>query len=237
MKNRDRSSHEDEIDRRDWETFRQVDTLTDHWWWRPGWRPDRQYYTWFILFESDARLIDLVDECQRSLKLPYLDLIPPDGLHMTVQGVAFADEVSDAEVAELGARARVACANLASFTLTVGPLAGYSGGVFLRAAPWAPLRHLRARLRNAIATVLGDDRVPDEPSRFQPHISVGYCHAAVPAGELVEKVRHLRTLPTIEVTVDSIHLIEQRRDGHAYKWDVAEAVHLRQPRPSAYDAG
>jgi 2'-5' RNA ligase len=230
MNERGRRSHEAEVDRRDWERFRRLDTLTDHWWWRPGWRPDRHYYAWFLLFESATTLVELVDECQRNLELPYLDLIPPDGLHMTVLGIGFTDEVTRAQIADIAATARSACAQLPSFTLSVGPLAGYSGGVFLRATPWAPMIDLRARLRSAIETVIGKDRVPDEPSRFRPHVSVGYCNAAVPAAELVARVERLRALPKIDVMVDSVHVIEQRREGHAYKWDVAEAVPLR-PSP------
>lgn len=226
MRRSGRISREEEVDRRDWERFRRLDTLSDHWWWRPGWRPDRHYYAWFLLLESATGLVELVHECQRHLELPYLDLIPPDGLHMTVQGIGFTDEVSRAEVAEIAANARSACAELAPLTLSVGPLAGYSGGVFLRATPWAPMIDLRARLRSAIGTVLGRDRVPDEPSRFRPHVSVGYCNAAVPAGDLVARVERLRALPPTTVMVDSVHVIEQRRDGHAYKWGVAEGVHL-----------
>src|SRR5690606_21325038 len=155
MSEQARNSHEVEVDQRDWETFRRLDTLTDHWWWRPGWRPDRHYYAWFLLFESDPDLLELVDECQRSLELPYLDLIPPDGIHMTVQGVGFTDEVTRTQVAEIAEQARAACAQAPPCSLSVGPLAGYSGGVFLRAAPWAPMLDLRARLQRAIGAVLG----------------------------------------------------------------------------------
>lgn len=220
---------EQATDVEDWQAFRQLPRLEDHWYWRPGWRPERHYMTWYLLFDPDSYpgLGTFVAEHQQHLDLPYLDLVPPDGLHLTVQGVAFADLVTHAQVAQIGAAARDLCADLHEFDLTVGPLAGYAGGVFLRAAPWDPVRRLRDRLRAAIGGALGADVVPDEPRRFKPHISVGYCNDTVPAADLIDRVEALRGRPPITITVTSAHLIELRRDGHNYRWDVAESVTFR----------
>jgi 2'-5' RNA ligase len=155
-----------------------------------------------------------------------LDPVHPDGLHMTVQGVAFADELTAGQVADIGAHADRECAGRAPFTLTIGPVNGYEGGAFLRAAPWRPVVDLRRRLRTAVAAVFGDDRVPDEPARFKPHVSLAYCHAAVPAADLVARLARLRERPRTTVEVTGVDLVELRREQHVYRWDVRHHVDL-----------
>jgi len=223
-----RPTAEQKTDIEDWWTFRRLRRLADHWYLRPGWRSDRHYLTWYLLFDADnyPDLGAYVADHQRHVGFPYVDLVPPDGLHLTVQGVAFADELSHDQVAEIGAVARDFCADLPPFDLTIGPLAGYPGGVFLRAAPWEPVRQLRNRLSAAIGRTIGVARVPDEPRRFKPHISVGYCNDAVPATDLIDHVRELRRRSPLTLNVNAAHLIELRRDEHTYRWGTLESVHL-----------
>jgi len=211
-------AHEDQVDAEDWEAFQRTERMADHWWWRPGWRPDRHYLTWYVVFDDQA-LRDHVAEHQKALAdLDYLDPVPADGIHMTVQGVAFADELDADAVARIGAQADERTADIEPFTLTVGPIAAYPGGTFLRAAPWRPVAEVRERLRDAIATELGTNQVPAEPARFKPHISVNYCNAAPPATEVIRRLAELRQFPPIEVPVTSVSLLELRREGHTYRW-------------------
>lgn len=218
------STPEDQVDTTDWETFHHTERMADHWWWRPGWRPDRHYLTWYLVFHDQA-LTDYVASFQHELAdLDYLDPVPVDGLHMTVQGVAFADEMTIDQVTALGMAADEQCADIEPFTLTVGPIAAYPGGTFLRSAPWQPVAHLRERLRAAIAAVLGPDQVPAEPARFKPHISVTYCNATPPATEVIRRLTDLRTRPPINLPVHSVDLLELRRDGHTYRWHIRHHI-------------
>lgn len=212
------------VDAEDWERFQSLDRLTDHWWWRPGWRPGRRYLTWYVVFDETSPVVALARRMQAALDVPYLDPVPADGFHLTVQGVGFADAVDADEVRALGERARERCTRLEPFPVEVGPVAGYRGGVFLRVTPWRPLQLLRARLRDAIGRP-----VPDEPAVFKPHVSIAYCNTETPAGDLVDQVRRLRDLPPISETVDSIRLLRLRRDDHAYRWDVERTVTLGPP--------
>jgi 2'-5' RNA ligase len=221
-------SVEEQVDLEDWDIFRRLARLADHWWWRPGWHPERHYLTWFILFDGDPELHAHIARMQAELAdLDYLDPVPADGLHMTIQGVAFADELTPDQVATLTAEAARRCAELPPFTLTVGPANGFDAGTFLRATPWHPVAELRRRLREAVAAVLGEDRVPDgEPAVFKPHISLAYCHAAVPAADLIDRVTRLRELPHAMTTITGVDLVEQRREQHTYRWDVRHHVEL-----------
>lgn len=217
---------EQQADTDDWNTFRHTERMADHWWWRPGWRPGRHYLTWYLVFHEQT-LTDHVASFQLELAdLDYLDPVPVDGLHMTVQGVAFADEMPPDQVTALGKAADEQCADLEPFTLTVGPIAAYPGGTFLRAAPWAPVAELRERLRTAIGTVLGPDQVSNEPARFKPHISVTYCNGTPPAAEVIGRLTELRQCPPISLSVASVDLLELRRDGHTYRWDIRHHIDL-----------
>src|SRR5262249_10136598 len=70
-------------------------TLRNHWYWRPGWRPGRHFYTWHLTFDHADELHHLVDAYQRRLAgLPELDLIPRPWLHLTMQGLGFLDQVT-----------------------------------------------------------------------------------------------------------------------------------------------
>lgn len=89
------------------------------------------------------------------------------------------------------------------------------------------MRQLRRRLRTAIGQTIGVDRVPDEPRRFKPHISVAYCNNDVPAAELIDRVAGLRRRSPLNIRVNSAHLIELRREGHTYRWNARESVGLR----------
>ncbi len=220
-------NQEEQVDLEDWEQFLQLDMLASHWWERPGWRPGRRYLTWYITFDADSQVTSYVQEFQRALPFPYLDPVPADGVHMTIQGVGFADEVTDADVAQIAEQAQARCADLAPVDLAIGPIAAYQGGTFLRATPWSPLTRLRDRLRQAIGTGRSDSQVPAEPLRFKPHISVAYCNRAVPATDLAQAVRHLRSRSPLQIKVHDVDLVLLRREGHAYRWETIATARLQ----------
>lgn len=220
------ASIEKQVDLSDWDEFGRVTYLANHWWDRPGWQPDRHYLTWYLLFDShDLRAY--VARFQAALAdLDYLDPVPADDLHLTVQGVDFADLVDEAEVAAIASEAKRRCRGLVPFSLTIGPINAYPGGTFLRAKPWKPVQELRDRLRAAIAAVRGHHAVPDEPARFKPHISVAYCHAKTDARQLRQRLAVLREIPPLSITVDQVALLELRREHHVYRWDVRGVINL-----------
>lgn len=79
-----------------------AEQMRDHWWWRPGWRVGRSFYTWHITFDDQPAAHQLADGYAPALDgLTTLDLIPPQWLHLTMQGVGFTDEVSRNHVAEI----------------------------------------------------------------------------------------------------------------------------------------
>lgn len=205
----------------DWERFRFLTTMTNHWD-RPGWTPGRRSYHWLLTFD-DTALRDLAAICQRQLReFDCLDRVPADRLHLTVRRLAFTDEIDTAAVATVAGRVAERCRRLPAFRVRVGPLAGSSGAVRFTVAPWEPL----VDLRDAVDQVTVACGLPAVERRFRPHVGIAYCNRDVPAEPILRRVAGLRDLPPVEVPVVDLRLVRLYRDGRTYRWDTESIVPL-----------
>jgi 2'-5' RNA ligase len=210
----------------DWIRFRDLSSMVDHWE-RPGWTPGRQAYYWYLTFDS-SDLERLAKDCQDHLRLPYLDPVPLDELHLTLPRVGWSDEIS-AEVANAVAdAAATTCARMRPFMLSVGPLAGSAGAVRLSVGPWEPVMALYDTLRRAIRAVRGG---ASDEGEFRPHIGVAYSNRAIPTDSLVSAISPLRELPTVDVAVTKADLVLLRRRGRTYTWSTVRSLSLGDDQP------
>src|SRR5580704_12352338 len=88
------------------------DRFKSHWWWRPGWSPGQRMFTFFLTFQYMLGTAqELLAHYESALSTEALDIVPPEWMHLTVQGLGFVEAVPaaevDAVVSELGKR----CAN------------------------------------------------------------------------------------------------------------------------------
>lgn len=151
--------------------------MRDHWWWRPGWRVGRSFYTWHVTFEDQPAAHQLAADYAPILDdLPVLDPIPVRWLHLTMQGVGFTDEVDRADIDAITAAAQHLCTAVAPFTITLGPARVDPEALMLPVRPTEPVVALRAAIRAAIADVWGSDNVPEDPDSFHPHASLAYSN-------------------------------------------------------------
>ncbi len=169
--------------------------MRDHWWWRPGWRVGRRFYTWFLTFEGQHDVHRLARAYQDRLDVPSLDLVPLEWLHLTTQGVGFVDEVNEEDTERVASAAQARCASLGPFTLTLGPARVTSEGVVLDVAPTEPVCALREVLRAAVADVWSVDRVPETGKELVPHVSLAYSNTAAWAAPVVEVVEGVSARP------------------------------------------
>ncbi|WP_433270754.1 2'-5' RNA ligase family protein [Actinosynnema sp. CS-041913] len=201
------------------------ESLRDHWWWRPGWRAGRSFYTWHVTFADQPGVQQLVTDYAPVLAvLPQLDPVSARWLHLTMQGIGFTDEVDRNDVDRIVEAARTRCAGLWSFTVTFGPAHVDRETIQMRVHRPDPLVELRLALRAVIGDVWGPGNVPDPEAGFRPHVSLGYCNATGPAEPVVEILRAHEEHEeyTAEVTVSSVSLIDLNRDHRMYEWtDVA----------------
>lgn len=214
------------------------DRLRDHWYARAGWSPSSRYLTWHLLparhgAGHDALLGTAAALGEALLEVPGLDVVPADWLHLTVQGVGFRDDVAPADVRRLVAATERRLRHQPPVVLRFDPPEVMAEGVTLSGGPAEPVTALRSCLRAGIAEVRGPDGVhgeDDEP--VWPHISLAYAHDAVPAGAVLDALARVAATPVV-ATFTTASLIELRREGRSYRWDVVAAVPLGAVRPVA----
>lgn len=204
-------------------------SMRDHWWWRPGWRVGRSFYTWHVTFDDQPAVHRLATDYAPVLNdLPTLDPIPVRWLHLTMQGIGFTDEVDRADVDAIADATRDRCAALAPFTITLGPARVDPEALMLPVHPAEPVTRLRATIRAAIADVWGPDNVPEDPHGFRPHVSLAYSNAAGPAEPIIQRLA-AQSATAAEITVHRAALIDLNRDHHAYEWTDIATADLRTP--------
>lgn len=207
----------------DWAAFTALENMTNHWD-RPGWRPGRAAYYWYLSFRDQDNVRALAAQCQAAVDAPYLDLIPDTDLHMTIQRVAFADEV-DTGALQRAENAREALRGFGVLQFQIGPLAGSSGALSFSVSPKSRLIELRSRLLTAAHSAgFASDTSDADP--FRPHVGIGYCNRTVDAAPIIEQVRVLRSLPPVDVCIRKLTLVELTRHERAYSWDVVSELPL-----------
>lgn len=201
-----------------------TDHMRDHWWWRPGWQIGRRMYTWHVTFDDHSQLHELASVYQAALSpLGGLDLIPRQWLHLTVQGIAFTDEIDAREVVDIAEAARKRLSNQRPVSLGIGPVIVDPEAIMFEVTPTDALTPVRAALRSAIADVRGATKVP-ESDEWIPHISLAYSNSDGSAEPFIAAVDSMQ-IPPFALTISKVHLIELSRDTHLYEWTtMAEVV-------------
>ena len=199
------------------------DHMRNHWWWRPGWNVGRRMYTWHITFDDQPQLRELVSAYQSALiSLPGLDLIPERWLHLTMQGIGFADKVSEREIADIADAARKRLANQRPVSLTLGPATVDPEAIMFEVTPSDSLSPVRSAIRAAISDVRGAAEVP-ESEKWTPHISLAYSNGDGIAAPYIAAVNSVSN-PPVTLVISKAHLIELNRDTRLYQWTIkAEA--------------
>jgi 2'-5' RNA ligase len=190
----------------------------DHWWWRPGWRPGRSFYTWHILVEDQPAIHEYARQIQPELAATgALGPIPLEWLHMTLQGVGFTDEVSEQALQEIAAAVSERVAGLGPVPVKLGPPVVDPEGVNLPVQPAEAVDVVRRAVRAGIAEVWGAERVPEAEAGFTPHVSLAYSHTSgrplAPIQGVLE--RHAAALPAV---LTRVSLIDINRDDRVYVW-------------------
>lgn len=200
--------------------------MADHFWWRPGWRPERAYLTWHVLPTPDAAA-QLRAVQARLADVDHLAVVPPHRLHITGPGVGFLDTVPAEQVHRIVDEVAQRLATVAPFTAELGAPRVGAGGVALRVV--APdLVHLRRLLREAMrAAGLEPPGSDDEP--YRPHVTVAYATGPASRRTTAERL-DAAEWPSPVTPVDAAHLLALRMVPPGYDWDVVARVPLG-PRP------
>jgi 2'-5' RNA ligase len=161
-------------------------------------------------------------------ELPGLDVVPEPWLHLTVQGVGWSDEVTDAERARIVAGVRRSLDRMAPISAALGPAVVKGEAIVLPATPVPPLRELHSVISDEISAALGRPPLGGLSSDFLPHVSLAYSHIdadASPYAEALESVSE----PAARATIRDVTLIRQERllePERLYRWTELDRVPL-----------
>lgn len=209
----------------DWATFAALDRMTNHWD-RPGWRPGRTAYYWYLSFRDQPEVHALAEQCQSVVAAPHFDLIAPTDLHMTVERVAFAEEIEESALRQVVRNARIELSGFGELRFHVGPLAGSKGALSFSTSPQRRLFELRSLVLTATHCAGSALGVPIAGT-FRPHVGIGYCNRTVDARPIIEQVHGLRTLPPVNVCISELALVELTRHERAYSWEIFDRIALQ----------
>jgi 2'-5' RNA ligase len=203
------------------ERFRNIRQLHNHWS-----RPiGPQSYYWYLTFESCPELHSVVRECQEAISFPYYDLTALRDLHLTIDRVAFADQIAPDRLGAIEAAAMRACADISPFDIIIGCLGGTPGAIGFTAYPTRRIRELRDALRAATLSVC-----PSAPVRspdFHPHVAIAYANSDnVPAAEAVAAVEKLYAAAHASVTITHGTLVLLERRPRSYAWRAVSRIPL-----------
>lgn len=191
--------------------------MSNHWWWRPGWRLGRSFYAWHLTFDQEPDLHRLAEEYADALAVPGLDVIPVRWLHLTMQGVGFTDEVSTADADAIAEAARRRLAQVEPFEVVIQPTVIEPEVIRTDVTPAESIVHVRSAVRAAIADVWDVDRVPDPESGFIPHVSLAYSNSDGPAAPIIAAAQSVQVKPA-RATIREAQMIVLNRDNRQYQW-------------------
>lgn len=194
-----------------------LEEVRDHWYWRPGWRPDRSFYAWHVTFDGRPEIAALHASYGELLNdLPGFTPVPLEWLHLGLQGVGFTDRVPDADLADIVEATRRRFTQVEAFPVTVGPAVLDTESIQLPVSPTEPLQHLRDVTRAAITDVWGDDAVPELPE-LNPHITLAYCNHNTPAAPITTRLL-AHTPHSTALSITTLTLLTLTRTHHLYHW-------------------
>ncbi len=198
--------------------------MVNHWWWRPGWREGRRFYTWHITFGGAAQVHRLAETYRRGLAgVSGLTLVPDRWLHLTMQGLGFADEVAEDDVRRVISAAAARLAHVPPFELTLVRPEITPEAIRWEASPGGPPAEIRRAVRSAIGEVWTE--VPEPAGGFAPHVSIAYSEAEGAVGPIAEALSRVEA-ETATAWVDHVELISLNRDNRMYEWERIAEVPL-----------
>ncbi|MFJ3946169.1 2'-5' RNA ligase family protein [Streptomyces griseoaurantiacus] len=206
----------------DWQAFRAVDRMKNHWD-RPGWSEHQHTYYWMLTFADATALVRRTEHYQGALEPLNMDPVPADGLHVTMVRIGATELVTPPQLQRLVDLAQHL--PVIEFRILAHPLAGSRGAVRFSLTPWSPLVGLHA----ALSTLGAQAGVPGgkPTSAFRPHLGVAYNNAERSAAPVIDMVSQMRSLPPVALDVTSVDLVKLRRQGRTYRWDTVRTVPLR----------
>lgn len=197
-------------------------SLGNHWTDDSDWRPGRRLWAFYLTLEKEFELHRTVAGYQASLRpIQGLDCVDPRWLHITMQGIAFVDNVDPCAIASLIREVGPKVSRMTPPIVTVHPPETTFDSITLPVTPEQPLSEVKRLVRVAGTKILrGRDlqELPQSPDGFRPHISIAYANSDVASFEVSSA---LSSVPDCHTTVslNSLCIVQLQREQNRWSWD------------------
>ena len=215
--------------------------MANHWVELGEWQGGRQLWAFYLTFAHHQELHAYAQQQQALLTdLPGLDLVQPPWLHLTVQGVAFADALgADAFPSLVEAGAAVAAA-APPLELVVEKAVAEDDSVTMPVRVSGGMTALREDLRAAASAALDGLQLytlPEPVGGFSPHITVAYARSDSPTVEEVHERLEGFTRPPLWLEVPTLSLVRLSRGTSRWWWTEEYPLTLRSASDPGRSAG
>ena len=193
--------------------------LTDHWWWRPGWRVGSRYYALHLLLDDQPTLVQLAQRYQSVLAgFDALDPIPEPWLHITLQGVGHIEDLTGAELDRTFQAVGRRAAALRPEPLEFRRATIFGEGVVLVPSDPTPLAEVYEGIRAGIAEARDASAVADSDHTFVPHVTVAYANRAAATAPIRTALDAVTPAGAVSIRFRRLSLIMMHRDRRIYEW-------------------
>lgn len=207
------------------ERYADRNSLTDHWWWRPGWQVGTRFYAWHITQGDQPGVHELAQRYRDAVStVATLDPIPDPWLHMTVQGVGDVKDVNIAALDFVTLRVAERLQSLAPITTSYRRAHIADEGLLLPPDDPEAFVEVRRAIRAGITDALGE--CPEPEDGFLPHVSVAYSNADADAAPIRAALDQAEPTTPSTATYTQVSLIRMHRDHRMYEWETLRAVPL-----------
>jgi 2'-5' RNA ligase len=201
------------------------DTMTNHWWWRPGWQVGTRFYAWHITQDDQPEVLDLARRYRDAVStISTLDPIPDEWLHMTLQGIGHVEDINVAALDYVTIRVAERLRTLAPITTSYQRAHIAGEAVILPPDDPDAFTGVRRAVRAGITDALGE--CPESKDGFRAHVSVAYSNADADAAPIRAALNRAEPPAPATATYTQVSLIRMHRDHRMYEWDTIRAVPL-----------
>ncbi|WP_280262236.1 2'-5' RNA ligase family protein [Nocardia abscessus] len=177
-------------------------------------------YYWFITFEHASVLHALTEECQQAIDTTHFYPVSSDGLHLTLDRIAYDGESAREQLDSIVTAARRACKDQRPFTMTIEQASNLRDAIGFKVSPAERVRNLRDALRSATLSVLPE--APVKESVSDPHVTIAY-----PAFAMATDAIEISTaIHRADVSVMEAAMVSLERRESSYSWDVYARIPL-----------
>jgi 2'-5' RNA ligase len=181
---------------------------------------------WHLLLGDLAPVREIVRQArQRLAPFTGLHMTPMRWLHVTVLLAGREAELTQADMDEMLARARLKLSSIAPVSVTLGRVIYHPEGIVLAVSPASALVPVFEAARAATLDVTGNSGVTSTPGpSWIPHVTLCYSTSQQRAAPIIAALG--KALPGCEVTIDKLSLVVQRGPALSWDWRPVGTAHL-----------